>query len=427
MHLRKISESKIWDVAVIGGGPAGMMAAGHAAILGASVLLLEKNKLLGKKLSITGGGRCNVTNAEFDNKKLLSKFKESGKFLASPFSQWSVQQSLDFFHARSMPTKVEAELRVFPLSNTASSVVETMTAFLAETGVTVRTNATVVKLHSEGDRVSSIELRNGEQVHATSIILATGGTSHPETGSTGEGYQWLRSLGHSIRDARASLVPVALKNASTRRAAGVSVRNAKITLYQNESKQAHIVGKILFTHVGLSGPAILNISNEIGELLKYGPVTIEIDLIPDLGYEKINAALQATFTEHHTRKIKNALQGILVPALIPLVLSAALIDIETPCHSITREARMRLIRALKHSRYEVQNLLGLDKAIITAGGVSLSEVDFKSMRSSKYSNLYLVGDVLDIDRPSGGYSLQLCWTTGFVAGCAAARAAKNIR
>jgi predicted Rossmann fold flavoprotein len=267
--------------------------------------------------------------------------------------------------------------------------------------------------------VTAAELRGGRMIHAKSFILATGGTSHPETGSTGDGYRWLRELGHSVNEASAALVPIALKKPPAN-AAGVSIQKAKVTLFQNDVKQAQGGGKILFTHVGLSGPAILNMSRTIGELLKYGTVIVELDLLPDMGYEKVNAALQDAFRKNTNKKIKNALGDLVPPALVSHILATADIDAETFCHSVTRDARMRLVRALKHSRFEVKHLLGLEKAIITAGGCALTELDFRTMRSLKYQNLFLVGDILDINRPSGGYSLQLCWTTGFVAGTSAA-------
>ena len=411
-----------WDVIVIGGGAAGMMAAGRAAELGARVLLLEKNKTLGKKLLITGGGRCNVTNAEFDNKKLLAKFKDSGKFLASPFASWSVEETLDFFHSRNMPTKEEALQRVFPLSNTAQSVWNTLVAYMKEFGVEVLSNAPVKKIHAVDGNISAVELKDGQMLYGATFILATGGTSHPETGSTGDGYAWLRMLGHTVVEPTASLVPIATKNPErTLRAAGVALSEAKITLYQNNIRQVQSVGKVLFTHVGLSGPGILNMSRDIGELLKYGEVQIELDFIPRTGYEKVDATLQEALKTHANKKIRNALSGIIPPALIPVVLEYAHIDSEVPCNSITRAARVLLMKTLKHFRLEVEHLLGMEKAIITSGGVALTEIDFKTMRSLKYSNLYLVGDILNIDRPSGGYSLQLCWTTGFVAGTTAAQ------
>ncbi len=397
------------------------MAAGRAAELGAKVLLLEKNASLGKKLLITGGGRCNVTNGELDTRKLLARFKDSGKFLFSPFSEWSVQQTLDFFHARNMPTKEEAEQRVFPLSNTAQSVWDTLVTYMKEQGVVVMKNALVKKIHGTSGSVSAVELRDGRMIQARSFILATGGISHPETGSTGDGYLWLRSLGHKVDEASAALVPVALKDVRVKRAAGATLSDAKITIFQNNVKQSQGRGKVLFTHVGLSGPGILNMSREIGELLKYGAVEIEIDTVPNMGYEKVNTELQTAFKEHHNKKIRNALRNVASPILVPLILDGAKINQEKPCNSISREERIRLLKELKHVRFEVKGLLGLDKAIITAGGVDLGEVDFKTMRSRLFSNLYLVGDILNINRPSGGYSLQLCWTTGFVAGSSAAK------
>jgi hypothetical protein len=408
-----------WDVAVIGGGPAGMMAAASAAAKGARVVLLEKNARLGEKLLITGGGRCNVTNAEFDNRKLLAKFKHSGKFLFSPFSKWSVQDTLDFFHARGMPTKVEAEQRVFPVSNTAQSVWDVLIAYLEETGVTIRTKSIVTGLEAENGVVSAVQLKNGKTIRAQSFILATGGISHPETGSTGDGYTWLKSLGHTVNDTNAALVPIAVNEAWVRRAAGVTLRNAKITLFQNEVKQLSHVGKVLFTHVGLSGPGILNMSRDIGELLKYGEVIVEIDLMAESGYEKVNTALQDLFKTNTNKMIKNSLGGLIPPALVPVLLELSGIAGDTFCNSVTRDSRVRLMKQLKHLRLTVKGLLGLEKAIITSGGVALTDVDFQTMRSRLYSNLYLVGDILDIDRPSGGYSLQLCWTSGHVAGEAA--------
>ncbi len=418
---KNIQKPAEWDVVVIGGGPAGMMAAGRAAESGARVVLLEKNKSLGKKLLITGGGRCNVTNGERDTKKLLSRFKESGKFLSSPFSLWSVQNTLDFFHARNMPTTEEAEQRVFPLSNTAQSVWDTLVAYMKERGVVVMKDAAVQKLHVSEGRVDAVELQDGRMIRAASFILATGGISHPETGSTGDGYRWLKSAGHRVHDARGALVPLALKDARVKKIAGATLADAKITLYQNNTKQAQGRGKVLFTHVGLSGPGILNMSRDVGELLKYGAVEIEIDTLPDMGYEKVNAALQAALKEHHNKKIRNALKNIVSATLAPHFLEAATIDTEKLCNSITREERVRLLKELKHMRFAVKGLLGVDKAVITAGGVDLEEIDFKTMRSNLLTNLYLVGDILNINRPSGGYSLQLCWTTGFVAGTAATK------
>ncbi len=428
--------NQLWDVVVIGGGPAGMMAAGRAAELGARVLLIEKNETLGKKLLITGGGRCNVTNAEFDNRTLLARFKDDGKFLFSAFAKWSVKETLDFFHNRNMPTKVEREQRVFPVSDSAQSVWDVMVSYMTEHGVTVLSNAPVTALSLQKDAalheaeasLMCITLKDTTRIKARSVIIATGGTSHPETGSTGDAYAWLAGLGHTIIHPTPSLVPLSIKDPWIHRLAGTSLTGIKLHLYQDGIKQnikttaRSVSEKILFTHVGVSGPTILNMSKDVSELLKYGEVTITIDMVPKHDHGTLNAALQELFRIHDKKKIKNCLdlgeaQGLHIPAaMVPIILELAHIDPDTECNSITREERLGLITLLKGIPLQVKGLLGLNKAIISSGGIPLDEVDFKTMRSRLVPQLYFVGDILNIDRPSGGYSLQLCWTTGFVAG-----------
>lgn len=412
-----MKEDQIWDAIVIGGGPAGMMAAGRAGERGLSVLLVEKNDTLGKKLLITGGGRCNVTNSEFDNRKLLEKFKENGKFLYSPFSEFSVKETLEFFHMRGMETKVENELRTFPVSNSAKSVWETLVNYMKENKVEILSNSEVVEILHEDKMISGVRLKNKKIIRGKNVIIATGGISRPETGSTGDGFKWLRNLGHNVINPEPSLVPIVTSDGWVKRVAGVSLSNIKITLLQNEEKQLTVKpAKILFTHVGLSGPSILNMSKDVGELLKYGEVFISIDLLPALDHGMLNTKLQELFKEHDKKKFRNALSNLVPPALAPIIVELSKIDPEKQCNSVTREERLRLIDLLKSLKLEVKNLLGVEKAIIASGGVSLEEVDFKNMSSRLFPNLYLVGDILNIDRPSGGYSLQLCWTTGYVAG-----------
>jgi len=411
----------IWDVAVIGGGPAGMMAAGRAAELGARVILIEKNDSLGKKLLITGGGRCNLTNAEFNTRALLGKYKDAGKFLASPFSQWNVSETLGFFHTRKMPTKVEAEKRVFPVSDKAQSVWDALVDYLKTGKVTVLSKSPVIGFVAENKKITAVRLRGKFEIRARSFILATGGLSHTETGSTGDGFAWLKKIGHTVNTANAALVPVKAKDPWIKRLAGVSLKEVKITVFQNGAKRDRRVGNILFTHVGLSGPGILNMSSLIGELIEYGCVHLEIDALPALDYAQLDARLQELLKEHHLKRIRNSLSALMPSALAPVAIMLAHIDPDTPCNGITRAQRLALGRVLKHLRVEVDGLLGLDKAVTASGGIKREEVDFKTMRSRLYENLHLIGDILDIDRPSGGYSLQLCWTTGWVAGSAAAR------
>lgn len=414
----------IWDVIVVGGGPAGMMTAGRAAELGARVILLEKNDTLGRKLLITGGGRCNVTNAQPDVRKFLEKYTDNAKFLFSAFSQWDVEKTLDFFHLRAMPTKVENEGRIFPVSNSAQSVWNTLVEYVRAGGVTVLSDSPVMEIVREdaktGDILVGVKIKtvgsHAEVVRGRFIVIATGGTSRPETGSTGDGFKWLKKIGHTVIEPAPSLVPIEVRDEWISRVAGVSLKDVKITTFQNEKKQDIGRGKILFTHVGLSGPAILNMSHDIGELLKYGEVIVSLDLLPDFDHGQLNEKLQEIFKENTNKKFKNSLSLLVPSALATVLVELSGIDADTPCNSITREKRLKLIDLLKGLKLNINKLLGLEKAIVTSGGVILSEVDFKTMQSRLFPNLYLVGDILNIDRPSGGYSLQLCWTTGFVAG-----------
>jgi predicted Rossmann fold flavoprotein len=420
-----------YDIIVIGGGPAGMMSAGRAGELGAKVLLIEKNEMLGKKLLITGGGRCNVTNAEFDNRKLLERFKDDGKYLFSPFSKWNSKDTIDFFNKRKMETKIENENRVFPVSNKSQSVWDVMVNYIKENNVTVLSNSPVQDLVMEDKQIVGVKLKSGDVYRAKSIIIATGGTSRPETGSTGDAFVWLNKIGHKIIEPSASLVPLAVKDKWVKNLAGVSLTNIKLTPFLDGIKQvapkrggaksptSKLPQKILFTHVGISGPSVLNMSKQIGELLSYGDVVISLDLLPDHDYAKLNTTLQDLFKINDKKKIKNSLDQLIPSSMVPIVLELSKTDPETPCNSITRESRIKLINQIKNIPINIDHLLGTDKAIVSSGGVSLDEVDWKTMTSKFYPNLYLVGDVLNIDRPSGGFSLQLCWTTGFVAGSCA--------
>jgi hypothetical protein len=418
--------AKVWDVAVIGGGPAGMMAAGRAAELGARVLLLEKNKTLGKKLLITGGGRCNLTNAELNNRVFLSKFKESDKFLFSPFSQMDVEKTISFFHKYGCPTKIEAGGRVFPISDKSQSVLDALLSYMRKGKVTIHTDAAVEKIDIKNNNLAMIHLKNKSSISAKKIIIATGGMSRPETGSTGDGFHWLASLGHTIKKSDPSLVPIALQDAWIKTLQGVTLDAVKINVVQNEKKQFSKTGRILFTHFGVSGPTIINMSKNIRDLLEYGPVTLSVDLFPNENHGELKEKINTLFAKEQNKKIKNVISSFLpATALQPIILAMTHINPDVFCHSITREERTALITLLKGIPMQVKGILGKDKAIVTSGGVPLSEIETKTMQSKIVSNVYLTGDVLDIDRPSGGYSLQLCWTTGYVAGSAAAAALKK--
>jgi predicted Rossmann fold flavoprotein len=408
----------IWDVVVIGGGPAGMMAAGTASSKNKNikVLLIEKNDSLGKKLLITGGGRCNITNAEFDTRVLLSKYKEAEPFLFSPFSAFGVKESLNFFLSKGLDTKVENEKRAFPITERAQSVWDVLVENLKENKVEILSNSPVKKLVKDGGKIIEAVLENGDKIKAKKFIVATGGTSRPETGSTGDGFKWLKDLGHKVLDSDASLVPISIKDSWVKKLSGVTLTDIKLSLFQDGEKQKVEKGKILFTHFGISGPTVLNMSKDVGELLKYGEVFIELDLLPKENYGTLNEKLQELFKKENKKMIKNSLDILVPSSLVPTVLEKSGVSGDTFNNSVTREGRISLVQSIKHLKMEVSGLLGKEKAIVSSGGVDLSEVDFKTMRSRLFPNLYIVGDVLNIDRPSGGYSLQLCWTTGYVAG-----------
>lgn len=430
------------DVLVIGGGPAGMMAANRAAERGLSVILIEKNDGLGKKLLITGGGRCNVTNAEFDTRVLLSKYKDAKDYLFSPFSKFGVQHMLDYLHTRGLHTKVENEKRVFPVTDKAQSVWDVLVRDLKKNNVTVYSKTEVTGFVVDNNSITGVNTRERGVIFAKACILATGGKSHPETGSTGDGFKWLSQIGHTISEPDSSLVPIKLKTkednvVETRTVKhivsplmswfkdlqGISLQNIRISVYEDTKRMFYKDGKVLFTHFGVTGPTILNMSKEIGELVKYSPTTIHIDLFPKLNHKEIDTNLINTFSVQNTKKIKNAFgqnrDDILSTqprALFPIILMLSGINPEKTCSTITKEERSRLTHTIKDLVLYVDGLLGANKAIVTSGGISLDEIDWKNMSSKKYANLHIVGDVLDIDRPSGGYSLQLCWTTGYVAG-----------
>jgi len=412
------------DVAIVGGGPAGMIAAIHAAKEGAEVILVEKNATLGKKLLITGGGRCNITNAIFDNRVLSQKYGKKGKFLLSPFSKWSAQDTINFFEKHGMPTKTEAENRVFPRSNSAQSVWDVLVDEMEELGITIITSSPVTKVHSLKNVLTDIETEDSI-IKAKSFIITTGGTARPETGSSGDGFKWLKKLGHTISAPNVALVPVKVKEDWVHKAQGLSLPNVKITLVDGAVRSLPRAGKILFTHFGLSGPLILNMSQSIKESLNNvgshggNSTTLELDIFPALDTTALDEKLREHLGTIQNKKWINALSGFVPPLLIPHLVEISGINHGTLVNKISRIERLAFIKKLKALTVTPTGLLGVEKAIVSSGGVALEEIDFKTMRSLKIENLYLAGDILDFDRPSGGFSLQICWATGFVAGTSA--------
>jgi predicted Rossmann fold flavoprotein len=416
-----------YDVCVIGGGPAGMMAAGRAAELGASVILIEKNPGLGEKLLITGGGRCNVTNAEPSTRAFLNKLKGKGKFLFSTFAEHDVNASLKFFEDRGMKTKVENEGRVFPVTDSARSVWDVLVKYMKQTGVEVVSGLPAKNFHIRDGVMVGLNTDAGTLV-ADSYILATGGTSHPETGSTGEAFTWLERAGHIVIKPDAALVPVTIEERWVRDLSGVSHQHAKLSIMENGKRTDSRIGRMVFAHYGMSGPLVLSFSKEIREAMHYAQpgtkVELSLDLFPDFDPAAMDKHILAVFAEHANKKVKNAIGKLVTPAMAGAIISLAKLDADKEINVVSREERLALAKVVKDLRMTPTGFLGSDKAIVASGGVKLEEVDFRTMQSRIVKNLYLIGDVIDMDRPSGGYSLQICWSTGWVAGTSAAKAKK---
>jgi predicted Rossmann fold flavoprotein len=407
---------KGYDVIVIGGGASGMMAAGRAAECGRSVLLLEKNAAVGKKLDITGGGRCNVTNAEFDKHAFAKRYGAAEHFLYSPLSQFGVESAFDFFKSLNLPLVVEARKRAFPGSQKASDVTRALKKYMGRHGVEVRTSTPVRELRAESGRITHAVTARGTFA-AQNFIIATGSLSHPETGSTGDGFTWLAALGHSVHSPTPAIVPLKVREAWLKKLAGVSLPRMKITFFSGGKYAFSKTGPLIFTHFGLSGPTILNSAGAVGELLKGGDVAATIDLHPDTDFAAIERRIIDAIDANKNKDFKNLLDDI-----APRGTAGAILQLLHPpdpkikSHSVTKEDRKRLVHILKAVPVTVSGLMGFDRAVVSDGGVPLGEVDTRTMRSRIISNLCLTGDVLHIRRPSGGYSLQLCWTTGYVAG-----------
>ncbi len=411
----------MYDLIVIGGGASGMMAAGRAAERGLKVLLLEKNTRLGEKLRISGGGRCNITNAEENEKILLGKYGKAEKYLYSLFSRFGVKDTFQFFESRGLPLKVEKGKRVFPKSEKAEDVVAVLESYLKKGGVEVIYSSPVTKVMTEQGSIGSVWCKD-KHYTAKEYIFATGSVSHPETGSTGDGFRWLETLGHTIAEPTPTIVPLAVKEKWVKALTGITLENVKVHFYTQNNEQLKkefsVTGNILCTHFGISGPTILNSAHRVADMLHAGTVTARIDTYPDLDLGELEKKIIALFDEQKNKTLKNILN-----TFIPLgtekgmsILFEKNIDIQKKVHSVTKSERKYLVQTLKALPVTITGLMGFDRAVVADGGISLPEIDWKTMRSKKIPNLLVTGDLLHINRPSGGYSLQLCWSTGYVAG-----------
>lgn len=406
-----------FDTVVIGGGPSGMICAGFAGRTGKKVLLVEKNYLLGEKLKLTGGGRCNITNAQFDEELLLENFGVAKKFLYSPFSKFGLKETFDFFEKIGLPLVTEDKNRVFPKSQSSQDVIDKLKSFMKENNVTIKNNTSVTSIENDANKIKSVTLSSGEKIYADNFVLATGGVAFPQTGSTGDGFKFLKKIGHTITKPEPGIVPLTTSSQWIHNLSGISWSFMQISFIQNNEVKIKKTGKILFTHFGVSGPLILNASNKVAKLLNDGPVAASIDLFPDTNLNDLDKRILKLLEKNKKSKLKNILPEIIFKNISHEILSLPEINLgEKIASEISKEERINLAKKIKNLTFPITGTLGFSGAINNSGGINLKEINFNSMQSRLYPNLYILGDLLDIERPSGGYALQLCWTTGAIAG-----------
>lgn len=398
-------------VAVIGGGPAGIMAAIKSAEGGAKVTLFEKNNRLGRKLSITGKGRCNLTNTA-DIAEVVKNIPGNGKFLYSALKNFSTADTINFFESLGLKTKVERGGRVFPASDKASEVIEVLEKKLALLDVEIKFNSTVTKIFAEDKKVTGLEV-GGEIFNFDKIILASGGASYPATGSTGDGFKLAKNLGHTVTEILPALVPLEVEEDFVKDLQGLSLKNVLVTLFADGKKIADIFGEMLFTHFGISGPIILTLSRTVAKLLHEKKfVELQINLKPALTAEQVDARILRDFEKFKKKSAKNALVELLPHKLIEVILDLSFIDAEKKVTEITKAERQRLLKNLRGLPLTITKTRPLAEAIVTAGGVSVKEINPKTMESKIISGLYIVGEVADIDGFTGGFNLQAAWAMG---------------
>lgn len=409
-------------VVVIGGGPAGMMSAISAAKSGDKVVLLEKNNILGKKILITGKGRCNITSS-LDIEDFINNIPGNGRFLYSAFENFNNKDIIEILKKEGVSVKEERGNRYFPTSDRAEDVRMALERETKKAGVDIKLNSKVCGIEVADNRVKSVVLENGK-IDADKIILATGGKSYPLTGSNGEGYEIAKNLGHTIKDVRGSLVPLIADKSVCSRLQGLSLRNVGIILYdaEKDKKIYSDFGEMLFTHFGVSGPTILSSSahllryKDVDKKISNGKIVLKIDLKPALSFEQLDARILRDFTEVKNKQFKNSLDKLLPKKMIDVVIDKSKINPEKHVNEITREERMNLIKLLKCFEIRIDGFRPVDEAIVTAGGISVKEINPKTMESKIVSGLYFAGEIIDVDAYTGGFNLQIAYSTGFTAG-----------
>lgn len=403
---------KKYDVAVIGGGAAGLFCAGHLGLYGHSVALIERNEKVGRKLLITGKGRCNITNMS-DKNELISALTKNSKFMYSAFSNFDAYDTVDFFETHGVPIKVERGNRVFPISDKSVDVVDCLYDFVRENNVEI-INSRAVSISNDGSKITSVRLENGDEIECDNVVIATGGKSYPKTGSTGDGYTLVESVGHKIVKPVGSLVPLNVAEGSASEMQGLSLKNVSISV--EDTTNGKIVytdfGEMLFTHFGLSGPMILSASAHIRDAEK-GRYKVHIDVKPALDNEKLDARILRDFSENSNKNLNNSLSKLLPSKMISVIIKRSGIDGMTKVNQITREQRERLVNVIKNLEFTITSLRPVEEAIVTSGGVDVSQINPKTLQSKLCENLYFAGEVIDVDAYTGGFNLQIAFSTAF--------------
>lgn len=400
---------------IIGAGAAGMIAAGRAAERGLDVLLLEKNERAGKKLRITGKGRCNITN-DTDIEGLIQNIPGNGNFLYSSFYTFSNEDLMNLLRAEGLEIKTERGGRVFPVSDNAKDVITLLVRYAQKHGAEIRYDSTVESIDVSEGAVSGVKLKNGRFIEASSVVLATGGASYPVTGSTGDGYKMARQLGHSVTELKPSLVPLLANEEWVSKLQGLSLKNISISILDKKKKKIYEdFGEMLFTHFGVSGPVILSASRHI---MQYGykDVYLSIDLKPALSDETLDARIQRDFEKYSRKQFKNSLDDLLPQKLIPVIIGLSGIHEDKPVNQITKMERRKLVELLKGLTLEICGSRPISEAIVTAGGISTDEINPSTMESKLVKGLYFAGEVIDVDGYTGGFNLTIAFSTGYLAG-----------
>lgn len=409
-------------VLIIGAGAAGMMAAIAAADEGAEVILLEKKPRPGRKLAITGKGRCNLTSsAELD--EFIKSYPRNGRFMFSSLNQLSNLDLIKFFNGQGLATKVERGKRVFPVSDSAEQVVNTLTECLKGKKVKLILDTQVTGIKEQNGKIGAV-LSSAGEFRADAVVIATGGMSYPGTGSTGDGYKWAEALGHTIVPPRPGLIPLLTAEEWVKELQGLSLKNVKLTAYRANGKKINEdFGEMLFTHFGISGPIVLSMSRDIVEYMykKNENVLLTLDWKPALDEEKLDERLKRDLLKNGRKKFKNSLDDLLPAKMIPIFITLSGIDADKECHSITKTERLHMLHLLKKMTMTVNGCRPIKEAIVTSGGVNVKEVDPGTLASKIINNLFFAGEILDVDGYTGGFNLQAAFSTGWVAGKNAAR------